>query len=119
MKCCMLRNVLEKPARWQPASNYFEISESTDWKGDLTRLVLKDSEYAGLMLVCMKADKAPDEIEKDSNEEDPYVAVISASPKVWVKPNGLNVLRNSIYLKKMIGIISKASFTSFVQMLII
>ena len=65
------------------ASNYFEISDGTDWNGDRTRLVLKDSEYAGLILVRMKADKSADKVEEDSNEEedpDPDVAMISDPP---------------------------------------
>ena len=65
------------------ASNYFEISDGTDWNGDRTRLVLKDSEYAGLILVRMKADKSADKVEEDSNEEedpDPDVAMISEPP---------------------------------------
>ena len=65
------------------ASNYFDISDGTDWNGDRTRLVLKDSEYAGLILVRMKADKSADKVEEDSNEEedpDPDVAMVSEPP---------------------------------------
>ena len=44
-------------------SHNFLISEKEDWKGDLTRLVLKDSENAGLVLVRMLAGKPLDVVE--------------------------------------------------------
>ncbi|CAB4025870.1 hypothetical protein BSL78_19869 [Paramuricea clavata] len=49
-------------------TNYFQISESTDWKGDLLRLVLKDSEYQGLLLCYHKAVGEDLEMACDSDE---------------------------------------------------
>ncbi|CAB3992441.1 Hypothetical predicted protein [Paramuricea clavata] len=40
--------------------NYFEISESEDYLGNKYRLVLKDSEYLGLVVCKLKSCRAPD-----------------------------------------------------------
>jgi hypothetical protein len=52
--------------------NYYEISETTDWNGDRVRLLLKDSEYQGLMLCRLKARKEDIEMigPSDDDEED-------------------------------------------------
>jgi hypothetical protein len=63
---------LGKATRLPDSVNYFEISETTDWKGDCIRLVLKNSEYQGLMLCRLKACTADIEMigSSDNKEED-------------------------------------------------
>ena len=57
-------------ARTGGVNNFF-ISEKNDWKGDRTRLMLKDSEYSGLVIIRMLAKKPLDVVEGDvPSEED-------------------------------------------------
>jgi hypothetical protein len=51
--------------------NYHEIHESTNRKGEPTKLVLKNSEYGGLMLCYMTSESVPDSFPSDDDEEDP------------------------------------------------
>ena len=68
---------LDKADRSPSTQNYFEISETTDWTGARVRLVLKDSEYRGLMLCHLKAMAedlemmASDEEDSDNADPDP------------------------------------------------
>lgn len=50
-----LTDCLGKCSKLPNSMNYFELSESTDWKGDTHRLVLCDSDYQGLVLLRLKA----------------------------------------------------------------
>ncbi|CAB3984010.1 Hypothetical predicted protein [Paramuricea clavata] len=61
---------LKKAARVPGASNEFCISEGTDYKGDETKLVLRDSDYQGLVLLHMNAKKA-DIVVADEDSDDP------------------------------------------------
>ena len=69
--------------------NYFYLSEKKDWKGDLTRLVLKDSEYAGLIVVRLKATKSLEEIGNIPDPEEdslPISAVAEEQDDIdWVE----------------------------------
>jgi hypothetical protein len=47
----------------QSPINYFELSETSNWKGDKFRLVPKDSEYKGLVVVRMKSCRVPDDFD--------------------------------------------------------
>ncbi|CAB3990824.1 Hypothetical predicted protein [Paramuricea clavata] len=60
---------LKKAARTPGASNEFCISEGTDYKGDETKLVLRDSDYQGLVLLHMNAKKADIVVDEDSDED--------------------------------------------------
>jgi hypothetical protein len=78
---------LSKCSTASGAVNYFEIHESTNRKGELTRLVLKNSEYGGLVLCYMKRDNIPDSFPSDDDVEDPDPASTSHQaepvPQIW------------------------------------
>ena len=46
---------LSKATRQPGTFNDFHLAEGTDWSGNATRLVLRDSDYAGLVLVRLKS----------------------------------------------------------------
>ncbi|CAB3982335.1 Hypothetical predicted protein [Paramuricea clavata] len=63
----------------QPGSiNYFELGESTTYTGDVLKLVLKGSEYGGLMLCKLKKVGLPDSFTIDDDNPDP--APLAESP---------------------------------------
>jgi hypothetical protein len=52
--------------------NDFSLSEGLDWSGAPTRLVLRDSDYAGLVVVRLKSVKADIEVvEAEDSDPDP------------------------------------------------
>ena len=64
----------EALSKCSPASgavNYHEIHEGVNRKGEQTRLVLKNSEYGGLMLCYMTCANVPDSFPSDDDDEDP------------------------------------------------
>ena len=66
--------------------NYYEIHDTTNRKGELMRLVLKNSEYGGLVLCYMKCDNVPDSFPSDDDDdEDPAPASTSQEPiaQIW------------------------------------
>ncbi|CAB4021268.1 Hypothetical predicted protein [Paramuricea clavata] len=69
---------LKKAAHTPGASNEFCISEGTDYKGDSTKLVLRDSDYQGLVLLRLNAKKADIVVDEDSDEDpDPEPVPVS------------------------------------------
>ena len=67
----MLVECLGKCVHNRSAVNYFELSKGTDWQGNPERLVLKASQYDGLIVVRMKSQRVPDEFIDDVNIDDP------------------------------------------------
>ena len=68
---------ISKCSNTDGAVNYFELHDHTNWKGELMRLVLKKSEYGGLVLCYMKRDNIPDSFPSDDDNEDPAPATTS------------------------------------------
>jgi hypothetical protein len=63
---------LSKATRQPGTFNDFHLAEGTDWNGNATRLVLRDSDYAGLVLVRLKSCTPDIEvIEADDSDPDP------------------------------------------------
>jgi hypothetical protein len=63
---------LSKATRQPGTFNDFHLAEGTDWSGNATRLVLRDSDYAGLVLVRLKSCTPDIEvIEADDSDPDP------------------------------------------------
>jgi hypothetical protein len=63
---------LSKATRQPGTLNDFHLAEGTDWNGNATRLVLRDSDYGGLILVRLKSVTADIEvIEADDSDPDP------------------------------------------------
>ena len=86
----VLLEIVEALSKCNPTGgvvNYYEIHDSTNRKGELTRLVLKNSEYGGLVLCYMKCDNIPDSFPSDDDDEDPAPASSSrqAEPvaQIW------------------------------------
>jgi hypothetical protein len=67
-----LCNRLSKATRMPNTFNDFHLSECSDWAGNPTRLVLRDSDYNGLVLVRLKSVVADVEvIEAEDSDPDP------------------------------------------------
>ena len=69
--------IVEALSKCSPASgavNYHEIHEGVNRKGESTRLVLKNSEYGGLMLCYMTCANVPNSFPSDDDDEDPSPA---------------------------------------------
>ena len=63
---------LSKATRQPGTLNDFHLAEGTDWNGNATRLVLRDSDYGGLVLVRLKSVTPDIEvIEADDSDPDP------------------------------------------------
>jgi hypothetical protein len=63
---------LSKATRLPGTLNDFHLAEGTDWNGNVTRLVLRDSDYGGLVLVRLKSITADIQvIEADDSDPDP------------------------------------------------
>ena len=63
---------LSKATRMPGSFNDLNLAEGTDWSGNPTRLVLRDSDYGGLVLVRLKSVTADVEvIEADDSDPDP------------------------------------------------
>ena len=63
---------LSKATRQPGTLNDFHLAEGTDWSGSATRLVLRDSDYAGLVLVRLKSVTPDIEvIEAEDSDPDP------------------------------------------------
>jgi hypothetical protein len=63
---------LSKASRMPGTFNDFSLGESLDWSGCPTRLVLRDSDYAGLVLVRLKSLRVDIEVvEADDSDPDP------------------------------------------------
>ena len=86
-----LENLVEclgKCVKGGTAVNYFELSDGTDYNGNPTRLVLKDSPYQGLMVVMMKASNPVVEFASidvdmdDPNHQPVNTATTTSDPKM-------------------------------------
>ena len=63
---------LTKATRQPGTFNDFLLAEGADWNGNATRLVLRDSDYAGLVLVRLKSCTPDIEVvEADDSDPDP------------------------------------------------
>jgi hypothetical protein len=63
---------LSKASRMPGTFNDISLGEGLDWSGAPTRLVLRDSDYAGLVLVRLKSLRAEIEVvEADDSDPDP------------------------------------------------
>jgi hypothetical protein len=63
---------LSKATRQPGTFNDFHLAEGTDWSGSATRLVLRDSDYAGLVLVRLKSVTPDIEvIQTEDSDPDP------------------------------------------------
>jgi hypothetical protein len=63
---------LSKATRQPGTFNDFHLAEGTDWSGNATRLVLRDSDYAGLVLVRLKSVTPDIEVvEAEDSDPDP------------------------------------------------
>jgi hypothetical protein len=63
---------LSKATRQPGTFNDFHLAEGTDWSGNATRLVLRDSDYSGLVLIRLKSVTPDIEvIEAEDSEPDP------------------------------------------------
>jgi hypothetical protein len=63
---------LGKASRMPGTFNDFTLSESVDWSGAPTRLVLRDSDYSGLVVVRLKSVTPDIEVvEADDSDPDP------------------------------------------------
>ena len=63
---------LSKATRMPGTFNDFSLGESLDWGGNPTRLVLRDSDYAGLVLLRLKSMRVDVEVvEAEDSDPDP------------------------------------------------
>jgi hypothetical protein len=63
---------LGKASRMPGTFNDFNLADGSDWSGNPTRLVFRDSDYGGLVLVRLKSVKADVEVaEADDSDPDP------------------------------------------------
>ena len=80
---------LGKASRMPGTFNDFSLGEGLDWSGSPTRLVLRDSDYAGLVLVRLKSVRADvevveaDDSDPDPMEEDGEPVPVTAEEVVW------------------------------------
>jgi hypothetical protein len=83
-----LVEALGKCTKAPGAVNYHELSETANWKGEKFRLVLKDSEYQGLVLVRMKSCAVADDFDVEIDNPDPEpLEIDSQVPTTNVKWN--------------------------------
>ena len=76
----ILLEIVEALSKCNPATgvvNYYEVHDSINRKGELTRLVLKNSEYGGLVLCYMTCANVPDSFPSDDEDEDPSPSTTS------------------------------------------
>jgi hypothetical protein len=67
-----LCNRLGKASRMPGTFNDFSLSEGLDWSGTPTRLVLRDNDYAGLVVVRLKSVRTEVEVvEAEDSDPDP------------------------------------------------
>ena len=77
---------LSKASRIPGTFNDFSLADGSDWSGNPTRLVLRDSDYGGLVLVCLKSVKADIEV-VEADDSDPDRDPMEESDELPTDPN--------------------------------